>query len=318
MAHRQPAIVKLLTQKQVQWLHHKPLLPDEHLENMEGVAKFGSVTTSGHTVLHFAVAMHDQESLCYMLKYHRELQVSINGSKCGYTALHLAVFLNNVEAIEVLLCRGANPNTRINLSLLDKLQIRRSPLTEAAILKNSVALNMLLEGGADDRHHDALTVCVPMAKAQEILLPLLGSLVRADETHCPLLKTSHKDRRVKMAFIEWSNLSLHELSSSDFSGALSKAIFLRSQGIHRSRFTDCVTSMNLSSNSLSCLPMELFQLSHLTTLNVSNNRLANLPEVHKQSISSNEQDPYQWPCNALAKVCVCVCMCVHLCVCVCV
>ena len=276
---------------------------------MEGVAKFGSTTMSGHTVLHFAVAMRDQESLRYMLKHHRELQVSINGSECGYTALHLAVFLNNLEAIQVLLRRGANPNTRIDPSLLDKLQISRSPLTEAAILKNSIALNMLLEGGADDRHHDALKVCVPTATTQEILLPLLGSLVRADETHRPL-KTSHKDRRVKMASIEWSNLSLHELSSSDFSGALSKAMFLRSQGIDRSKFMDCVTSMNLSSNSLSCLPVELFQLSHLTTLNVSSNRLVSLPEVYKQSISSNEQDPYQWPCSALAKVCVCVCVCV--------
>ncbi len=315
VAHRQTAIAKLLTQKQVQWSHHKLPPPEENAEGLggvargiegvarapEGVAKFGSSTMTGHTVLHFAVAMRDQESLRYILKHARELQLSVNSSECGYSPLHLAVFLNNTEAIPLLLRRGANPNTRLDPTLLDKLGISRSPLTEAIINKNPVILNLLLDGGADDRHHDALKVCIPTTTSHDLILPLLSSLVRGDDSHRPI-KPGHRDRRIKMATVEWSNLGLPDLSSSDFTGALSRALFLRSQpGVDRSRFMDCVTSVNLSNNSLSTLPVELFQLSHLTTLNLTNNRLVSLPEVYKLNIGS-ELDPYLYPCAALSKV----------------
>ncbi len=267
------------------------------------IAKFGSSTMSGHTVLHFAVAVRDHDSLRYMLKYSRELQLSVNANECGYTALHLAVFLNNQDAIQLLLRKGANPNTRLDNSTLDKVDISRSPLSEAVINKNTVALNMLLEGGADDRHHDALKACIPVHMSHDLLLPLLGSLVRADDSHRPV-KTSQTNRRIKMAAVEWSNLSLPELSSSDFTGSLSKAMFLRAQGLDRSKFMDCVTAINMSNNSLSYLPIELFQLSHLTNLNASNNRIVSLPEVYKKDVGSNDHDPYQWPCSALTKVCI--------------
>ncbi len=300
VAHKQVAIVKLLTQKQVQWVHQKLPPPGEETKRMESVAKFGSSTMSGHTVLHFAVAVRDQDSLRYMLKYAKELQLSVNANECGYTALHIAVFLNNTDAVQLLLRRGANPNTCIESSLLDKLGITRTPLAEAVVNKNPTTLGLLLDGGAEDRHHDALKMCVLTTTSQELVLPLLGSLVRGDDSHrCP--KPTVRERRFKMASVEWANLGLPDLSSSDFTGALCRSVFLRQPGIDRSRFMDYVTSVNLSNNSLSCVPVELFQLSHLTSLNLTNNRLVTLPEVYKQNIGT-EVDPYVYPCAALTKV----------------
>ena len=306
VAHKQMAVVKLLTQRQVQWTRQKPHSPTDEstLEGSMslGVAKFGSTTMSGHTVLHFAVAMGNQEALHYMLKYHRELQLGVNANECGYTPLHLAVFLNNLEAAQLILRKGGNPNMRIDSALLDKVHISRTPLTEAAINKNLPIVNLLLEYGADDRHHDALKVCVPSHNSNELLPPLLGTLVRQDDAHKPP-KSSHKDRQIKMAAVEWSNLHLTELPSSWFTDSVRKSLFLRSQGIDRSKVMDYVTSINLSNNSLSVLPVEIFHLPRLTTLNASNNNLVSIPEIYKQNIGQ-EHDPYQWPCAALTKVCI--------------
>ncbi len=301
VAHKQLNIVKLLTQKQVQWSHQKPPAPgEEDADRMNGVAKFGGSTMTGHTVLHFAVAMKDQDSLRYMLKHAKELQLSVNANECGYTPLHIAVFLNNIDAVKLLLRRGANPNTRIDPSLLDKLGITRTPLAEAIVNKNAGMLGLLLDGGAEDKHHDALKMCIPTASSHELVLPLLGSLVRSDDTHRPP-KPGPRERREKRAAVEWANLGLPDLSSSDFTGALRRALFLQQSGIDRSRFMDYVTSVNLSNNSLSCIPVELFQLSHLLSLNLTNNRLVALPEVYRQNIGS-EVDPYVYPCGMLSKV----------------
>ena len=125
IAYHQVGVVKLLIEKQIKWSQRT-----RHLTNSQaasdstspggvasiegsgmgaetnlahGAARFAMPTMSGHSVLHFAVAVSCVEGLFYLLKYHRELQLAVDCSECGYTPLHLAVFLNRLEAVKLLL-----------------------------------------------------------------------------------------------------------------------------------------------------------------------------------------------------------------------
>ena len=264
-----------------------------------GVAKFGSATMSGHTAIHLAVAVNDTNILSYLLKHHRELKLSPDANECCYTALHLAVYLNRADAVQLLLRRGANPNTRLNPAQLEKVTISRTPLSEATTNKNLQILTLLLECGAEDKHYDAIRICIPSRHHHELVVPLLGSLVKYDDNYKPTKNS--KDRRYKMAMMKWSELQLTELQPHWIAGALSRARFLCSQNIDSSRsMTEFVTCLNLSNNQLKTLPPEVFYLSRLQQLIVSNNELESLPEIQK-GWSQTEND-YLWPCSCLNRI----------------
>ena len=307
MAHRQLDIVKALAQQQVTWAHNRHVRmassSHEHHNNLEdsmshGVAKFGSATMSGHTAIHLAVAVNDTGILNYLLKHSRELRLSADANQCNYTALHLAVYLNRTDAVQLLLRRGANPNTRLDPSQLDKVAISRTPLSEATTNKNPQILSLLLEYGAEDKHYDAIRICVPSRHHHELMVPLLGSLIKHDDNYKP--PKNAKDRRYKMAMIKWSSLQLTELHPDWISGALHRARFLCSQNIDSSRVMEFVTCFNLSNNHLKTLPQEVFYLPKLQQLIVSNNELESLPEIQKVYIQS--EDNYAWPCFSLNRI----------------
>ena len=283
VAHCELEVVKLLIEKQIRWTRRTrhltssdPALPAGGIEGsgMEtslshGAARFATATMSGHSVLHFAVAVNSTDCLFYLLKYHRELQLNVDSSECGYTPLHLAVFLNRVDTIKMLLTKGANPNVRIEQSVANSLSICRTP---------------------------------PIVQAQQIgpndlVVPILASLVKHDDTYKP----SHKEHRSrsKHAALDWANLTLSELHPSWILGCLAKVGFLRS--VETSRLMDCVTFVNLSGNQLRSVPVELLQLPKMTSLNLSGNHLDTLPELDHVIFSTSE-DCYQWPCHALSKV----------------
>ena len=307
VAHRQLDIVKALAQQQVTWAHNRHVRmassSHEHHNNLEdslshGVAKFGSATMSGHTALHLAVAANDTGILNYLLKHSRELRLSFDASQCNYTALHLAVYLNRTDAVQLLLRRGANPNTRLDLSQLDKVAISRTPLSEATTNKNPHILSLLLEYGAEDKHYDAIRICVPSRHHHELMVPLLGSLVKHDDNYKPAKNA--KDRRYKMAMIKWSNLQLTDLQPDWIPGALHRARFLCSQNIESSRVMEYVTCFNLSNNHLKTLPQEVFYLPKLQQLIVSNNELESLPEI--QQVWAQSENSYIWPCFSLNRI----------------
>ena len=306
VAHKQLEIVKALTQKQVAWAHsrHVRMATSGHEQTLledslgQGVAKFGSATMSGHTAIHLAVAVNDNNILSYLLKHHRELKLQPDANECSYTALHLAVYLNRAEAVHLLLRRGANPNTRLDPTQLEKVTISRTPLSEAATNKNLVITNLLLDCGAEDKHYDAIRICIPSRHHHELVIPLLGSLVKHDDNYKPTKNI--KDRRYKMAMMKWSGLQLTELQPHWIAGALNRARFLCSQGIDVSRSTEFVTCFNLSNNRLRALPPEVFSLPRLQQLILSNNELESLPEIQK--IYSQSDNDYVWPCYSLYKI----------------
>ena len=310
VAHHQEEVAKLLIEKQIKWSRRTRHLTSNESNggNMEasgvetslahGAARFAMATMTGQTVLHFAVAVNNIDSLFYLLKYHRELQLSVDCRECGYTPLHLAVFLNRLEPIRMLLNKGANPNIRVDQNTANALSICRTPLAEAALNKNVQAVNILLGNGAEDRHRDAIKKCVPYNRHSELVIPLLASLVKHDDTYKP--KAAHLDHnRHKYAALEWANLALHDILPNWITSCLSKVTFLRS--LETTRQMECVTSVNLSNNSLQSVPAELFQLPKMAVLNLTGNRIKCLPEIHH--IYNTSQDLlHEYPCSSLVKL----------------
>ena len=308
VTHKQPEIVKLFIQKQIHRTHSQFMnsltttdensCVDSNLLSL--LPKFSTATLSGHTVLHFAVIVGNLEILSQLLKHHKELQLGIDANECGYTALHLAVYLNHFEIVQMLLKRGANPNLYLDSRLEDRLSISRTPLTEAAINKNSQIMNLLLEYGAEDKHHDALKVCLPSQQHQAMVVPLLGSLMKCDESYKPNKQMGRKERRVKTGTLDWSHLQLIEIQPSWVGGCLPVASFLRAQKIESSRLFECVTSLNISHNKLTNLPTEIFLLPKLCILNASDNCIESLPEI--QQVFNSSEGTYNWPCYSLTKI----------------
>ena len=310
VAHRSLDVVRLLIRKQIQLNTHRHT--GLHASSIEGSAshhevsrssrvpdRLGAPTRTGHTVLHFAVANNDRDTLSHLLKHLRDLQLGVDANECGYTPLHLAIFLNLSEVAHMLLRKAANANTRLDPTVQDKLaSISRTPLSEAVLNKSPNCLNLLLEHGAEDKHHDALNFS--LHQNPDVVVPLLGSLIKADDLHKPGYKQSHKDRRMKTAAIDWSHLKLSSLPPHWIASSLPSSMFLRLQNIERSRLSEFVTSINLSHNTLAWLPAEVFTLPNLTLLNASHNHLERLPEI--DLIYDEKDNSYRWPCVALSKL----------------
>ena len=312
VAYKQIDICHVLVQTQVEWYQNRHLVlsrvhdatPVENgREYIPG--KFGSATLSGHSVLHFAVAVNQLDILSLLLKRMKELQINVNASECGYTALHLAVYLNNCSAAAMLLSKGANPNTCID-PVYDKLNISLTPLAEATVHRNLKMLVTILEAGGEDKNHDAIKVCLPSPSHQEMVVPLLGSLIKCDDGmkgNKHMTRKERQSQRIKTGLIDWTNLQLTEVEASWISDSLPMCNFFRAQSIERSKLFQCITAVNLSNNSLVSLPVEIFNLPKMTVLNVSNNRLEALPDI--KPVPGSQEEQLEWPCAVLAKVVLC-------------
>ena len=323
VTHHRHSVTRLLVEKQVEWtrrtrrqasseasvsghphpLNHYSLMERSGVENSltRGVARFATPTMSGHTVLHFAVAVNNRESLSCLLKNHRELQLGVDCRECGYTPLHLAVFLNHSEAVRLLLKKNANPGLRLDQATASGFSICHTPMAEAVYNKSPEILGMLLEAGAEDRQHDAVKLCELNSRNRDLVVLLLASLVRQDDTYKPLrgaaLLSGNYHRKQKHVMLSWENLSLTELLADWVVTSLPKVPLL--QSVDPRRLFDCVTYVNLSKNKLRSVPKELFFFPHVVHLNLMDNLLEYLPELH---MVANDAGSYIWPCHALSKL----------------
>ena len=261
-------------------------------------ARFGEPTMSGHTALHFAVALNNTDILKVLVRHHRRLKLSYEAARCGYTALHLAVFLNHSDCARVLLKAGANPNASLSSPCAGELtHISRSILSEAVINKNLGLLQTLIDCGGEDRGHSAIKLCIPSAEHRRFIIPLLGSLIRLDDG---VKLNKQAGRKVKTGVAEWGSLQLAEVDPAWVARAIRCSKFLKTQKIESGNLTDHLTTINLGGNSLSWLPPELFQLAGLQVLNTSSNRLSALPELQQTYNSAREN--YEWACRSLSRV----------------
>ena len=253
---------------------------------------FITSTTTGHTAVHFAATLDSIEILNLFAESQKLLSFSFDDQHCGYTPLHLAVYLKKFDAVKRLLASGANPNTTLsdpNVSTMGS-----SPLAEATMNKDQKIVELLVEYGAEDRRRDALSTCLRQSdeESQSLIPLLLGSLVKCDETGTKQLVQSQsrkEGKRHKMAAVDWGNLDISALKPDWVRESLVACPFFRQQGLESPVCFDYVNSLNLCKNKLSIVPEEVFYLKNLTSLNLSMNKLASLPILVPNFITDSGQ-----------------------------
>ena len=269
--------------------------------NLPEKVSFGAPTTLGNfTVLHFAIALDDIEILDFLLHNKHTLHISIDASQCGYTPLHLAVHLNHMKATQMLIGKGAGPNTVLRDSNLPAFS--PTPLAEATVNRNELMVRLLVEHGAEDKKHDALNHALRVEACQPLTPLLLGSLVKCDEQATRQFNARQprkETRRYKMASINWDNLKLGVMEPACVHDSLAQCPFFVQQGLGIPSLLNYITGLNVSSNELKELPLEFFHLPNLTQLNASNNLITILPEIQP---SIGENDDQNWPCPALSRL----------------
>ena len=260
-------------------------------------------TTTGHSVVHFAVALNNLELLSLLVQFQKQLSLSLDSDQCGYTPLHLAVHLKHVRAANLLLVNGASPNSILTINSSPTMST--SPLAEATVNNDKVMVEMLIKFGAEDKRRDALSFCLRQEgpESESLVAPLLGSLVKCDEVSTKQLAQSQsrkEGKRLNMGMVDWSSLDSDEMKSEWVRNSLSTCIFFRQQGLEPPLCFDYVSTLNLNRNKLSELPIELFHLKNLTNLNVSLNQLTSLPVVFPTI--HDELNEYVWPCPNLSRL----------------
>ena len=260
-------------------------------------------TSTGHGVIHFAVALNNLEMLQLLVQNQKQLAISLDEQQCGYTPLHLAVHLKHTRAANVLLTSGASPNSV--LSLKSSSTMTASPLAEATVNTDKDMVTLLVKAGAEDRRRDALNLCLRQDDPDSVaLVPLLlSSLVKCDEVSTKQLAQSQSRKegkqRLKLAMVDWANLDIDEMRSNWVKDSLGLCPFFKQQALEPPLCFDYVSSLSLCRNRLVGLPIELFHLKNLTSLNVSSNQLVALPDV----LPTIQEDIGEllWPCPNLSR-----------------
>jgi len=269
---------------------------------VRAVGVVNAVTCTGHTALHLAAILNHVTLLDHLLSLLDALQMDIEAKDMvEFTPLHAATFSKATEAVDLLLHCNANPNTISGMT--SYTDVFKTPLAQACGLRHQDIFNMLLQGGATDNDHIAVKWCLNCHQqdttSEEIFVKLLATFIKRDE----LSRVAKSHRREgglsvsKAASVDWSNIPLKIIEVNWLRLALQHSQHFSTP--KADSVVQNVTSVVLSNCSLVALPLELFQLPELVSLNLSNNKITAIPsaEEHCELLENSG-----WICNTLAKL----------------
>jgi len=271
---------------------------------VRAVGVVNAVTCTGHTALHLAAILNHVTLLDHLLSLLDALQMDIEAKDMvEFTPLHAATFSKATEAVAFLLQCNANPNTISGMS--SYTDVFKTPLAQACGLRHQDIFYMLLQGGATDNDHIAVKWCLNCHQddktSEEIFVKLLATFIKRDE----LSRAAKSHRREgglsvsKAALIDWSNIPLKIIEVSWIRLALQHSQHFSADGLKPDSLFQNVTSVVLSYCSLIALPLGLFQLPELVSLNVSNNKITAMPAAEENCELLEKSG---WTCNTLAKL----------------
>jgi len=268
--------------------------------NMEKACEFINMQTFlGHTALHFAAIMNQIGTLKMLLSLPDSLGLDIETKdKMQFTPLHAATFANATEAVQCLLEHNANPNTISNLTY--HTDVFKTPLAQACAFHHSSIFNYLLQSGAVDQDWIALQWSLSNKSYNECFFQILGMFIKQDESLNETIKLQRGKEGLsisKAVSIEWNDIPLRVLDFTWFECALStRPIDLPSKS--RNALQN-VTSFSVSNCGLTVIPLEVFQLTKVVTLDLSNNNISNLPS---NSVQCETLKSSGWTCTSLVKL----------------
>lgn len=268
-------------------------------QTVQAVFLVNSRTCLGHNVLHLAAILNHASLLNSLCLLPDPLQVDIEAQdKVEFTPLHAATFANALEAVKVLLNNDANPNCCTSLTTYT--DVLKMPLAQACALNHVEILDVLIKKGAIDQDLVAIKWFLSHGIVDnEIFTKVLATYVKKDELS-RLAKLHRREEGFsisKAVSVDWSTIPLKELEMQWLRHALISSPLLSS--IKLESVLHNVTSLTLSGCSLSGLPLELFKLREIISIDLSDNKLTAVPALKPNCESFTESG---WECTYLAKL----------------
>ena len=268
-------------------------------QTLQVVSHVFSQTCLGHTVLHLAAILNHAPLLNSLFFLPDPLQLDIEvQDKIEFTPLHAATFANALDAVKVLLDNNANPNCFTSLTTYT--DVYKTPLAQACAMEHTEVFHALMEKGAIDQDLVAVKWCLNQGNLEgDTFTKVLATYIKKDE----LSRFSKLHRREegysisKAVSVDWSTIPLKDLKMRWIKLAMVNCPLL---GQNKVENVLCnVTSISLNDCSLTKLPLELFKLPEVISINISNNKLTTVPAL---TPNCESLDKSGWACAYLAKL----------------
>ena len=188
----------------------------------------------------------------------------------GRTAFHEAAKNGHFSVMTALLDSGADINAFMRPSLDASINVDLTALVQACLMNRPDIVRFLLQNGATDARLKALTRSLRQSfdKVAGLLLCYNGgaSPIVEEVRH----QSSPEKQKVGRISVTWNSKKLTYVRPAWFQSVCMEVLV-------SGNLTPVIAHLDLSSNELGEIPLEVFQLVHLTRLDVSRNKLASLP-----------------------------------------
>jgi len=207
----------------------------------------------------------------------------------GRTAFHEAAKINNFEIMEALLDAGADINAVMRPYLDRSANADLTALVTACMSNDVDTVRFLLQHGATDARGKALGRSIKFEKDSAIgLILAFNNNVVATSEDCNVLPSDMSafyDDKILLD-LNWNSKNLPYLKDE----WLKMAII---ESPHPKADFCAISEIDVSSNSLQEVPLAIFQLEHLLSMDLSRNKIKALPLG---------EDGFGWNCPLLRSV----------------
>ena len=207
----------------------------------------------------------------------------------GRTAFHEAAKSGHFNVMEVLLEAGADINAYMRPSLDISINVDLTALVQACLMNRTDIVRFLLQHGATDSRLKALSRSLRQSFHEVVGLLLChngGAHTIIEEAGSRPISESERSKVARIE-VEWNSKKLAQIHEGWLQSVCVEVPVPGNR-------TPVIAHLDVSSNDLRDLPMEVFQLVHLTRLDISRNKIESLPVSHDNGKG--------WECPRLAEL----------------
>ena len=207
----------------------------------------------------------------------------------GRTAFHEAAKQGHFEVMKILLQAGADINAYMRPSLDACVNVELTALVQACLMQRLDVIKFLLQNGATDARLKALSrsLKIPYNEAAGLLLCYNGGLSEIVDVRKPTpemfgsqpianLNVSWNSKNLTYVCREWLELAITEFPNPNDKYCV-------------------ISELDISSNNLTSLPIEIFSLPYLKQVDFNRNKVTQFPLVPEKPCGG-------WSCPKLSTI----------------